>query len=158
MRNESKRVAAVVAVAAVVSGGAALGSVGAQARPAAQKVTVSLKEFRLVPSTSVFHAGRTTLVAVNRGKLPHALAIAGPGVKARTSMLRPGRSARLTVTLKSGTYSLWCPVGNHASLGMKLSVKVGGAASTVGAIPVAPAPTTSTTPAGGGYDDPSYGY
>ena len=78
--------------------------------------------------------------------------IAGTGVKTRTAVLAPGKSARLTVTLKNGSYSIWCPVGNHAALGMKLALKVGGgaAASSVAATPSPASTTPAATGDGGG--------
>jgi uncharacterized cupredoxin-like copper-binding protein len=140
------------ALAALALGAAA----AAQAQVAVPTVTVAMKEFTLTPSTTRLKAGRVTFVAVNRGKFPHALSIAGSGVKARTATVAPGKSARLTVTLKGGTYRLWCPVGTHASLGMELSLKVGGTVATGGAGGTVTTPAT-TTPDDGGYD-PGYGY
>jgi uncharacterized cupredoxin-like copper-binding protein len=139
------------ALAALALGAAA----AAQARVAVPTVTVAMKEFKLTPSTTALKAGRVTFVAVNRGRFPHALSIAGSGVRARTATVAPGKSARLTVTLKNGAYRLWCPVGTHASLGMKLSLRVGGAPSAGGTGGTVTTPPTTTT--GSGYD-PGYGY
>jgi hypothetical protein len=120
----------------------------------ARTITVTEREFSLRLSSRALPTGPLTLVAVNRGHIPHALAIAGPGVKARTAMLAPGASARLTVRLRAGAYTLWCPVGTHASLGMKVTLAAGKAAT---APAPAPAPTTTsgdttTTPGYGGYN------
>jgi uncharacterized cupredoxin-like copper-binding protein len=57
-------------------------------------------------------------------------------------MLAPGKTAKLTVSLKDGSYSLWCPVGNHAALGMKLTAKIGAVAAAGGG-------TTGATTGGG---------
>jgi hypothetical protein len=132
MRNERTRYAAAAAAFAVALAGAAVGGVVAQARVAVPTVAVTLKEFKISTATKL-RAGKVTLVVVNRGKIPHALKIAGPGVNAKTAVLASGKSARLTVTLKDGTYQLWCPVGNHASLGMKLTAKLGTVAGGTGA-------------------------
>jgi hypothetical protein len=67
-------------------------------------------------------------------------------------VLASGKSARLTVTLKDGAYELLCPVGNHASLGMKLTASTGTAATGGTSPPPAPAPTTT------GSSDGGYGY
>jgi uncharacterized membrane protein YgcG len=128
MRNERKRYAAAAVAFTVALGGAAIGGVVAQAHVTVPTVSVTLKEFK-VATASKLRSGKVTLVVVNKGKIPHALKIAGPGVNAKTAMLTSGKSARLTVTLKDGTYQLWCPVGNHASLGMKLTAKLGTVAS-----------------------------
>jgi plastocyanin len=150
-----KRVAAAALATGLALGGAALAGVGAQAQRAVPTVTVGLKEFRLLPSTKKLHTGKVILVAVNRGKFPHALEIKGPGVQAKTAMLRPGQSKRLTVTLRKGTYSLWCPVSNHAEMGMRMTLKVSaGTATSTGM----PAPTSSSTPTTTTTDDGGGGY
>lgn len=147
MRNESKRTAAAAAVFAVALGGAAIGGVVARAQVAVPTVTVTMKEFKLTPSKANLAAGRVTLVAVNKGKLPHALAIAGPGLKTtKSAMIGAGKSARLTVTLKGGSYALWCPVGNHASLGMKSTLKATGGSAGAGAGTAGGTPGTTAPP------------
>jgi hypothetical protein len=133
MRGQTKRTAAAAVVFAVALGGAAIGGVVARAQVAVPSVTVTLKEFKIVTSAR-FRPGKVTLVVVNKGKIPHALKIAGPGVSARTPLLAPGKTARLTVTLADGTTTFWCPVGTHASLGMKFAAKFTAAgASSAGA-------------------------
>jgi uncharacterized cupredoxin-like copper-binding protein len=154
MRGKRGRSAAAAAAFTVALGGAAIGGVVAHAQVAAPSVTVTLKEFEITPAAKL-RTGKVTLKVVNRGRLPHALAIVGPGVKARTHTLAGGTSATLTVTLKNGSYTLWCPVANHAALGMKLTEKLGAcAARSAPAAPTTPAPTTTSS---GGYD-PGYGY
>ncbi|MGZ4353246.1 MAG: cupredoxin domain-containing protein [Gaiellaceae bacterium] len=158
MRNERSRrlrYGLLGAGFALALAGAAVGGLAAgpgAASPKVQIVTVTEKEFSLAPSTKQVSAGKVTFVAVNKGKFPHALAIAGTGVKTKTAVLAPGKSARLTVTLKNGSYSIWCPVGNHAALGMKLALKVGGgaAASSVAATPSPASTTPAATGDGGG--------
>jgi hypothetical protein len=128
MRNERKRATAAAVAFTVALGGAAIGGVVAHAQATVPAVTVTLKEFK-VTAAAKLRPGKVTLVVVNRGKIPHSLKIAGPGVNGKTAMLASGKSARLTVTLKDGAYRLWCPVGNHASLGMQLSADLRTAAA-----------------------------
>lgn len=149
MRNDRRRVAAAAAAFAVALAGAAIAGVVASAQTRVPTVTVTLKEFRIVPSAKL-HAGTVRLVVVNRGRIPHALSVAGPGVHAKTRVLAPRKSATLTVTLKNGIARLWCPLGNHAALGMKLTERVGAGSTATPAAP-APAPAPATT-SGGGYD------
>lgn len=157
MRNERSwrlRYGLLGAGLALALAGAAVGGLAAgpgAASPQVQIVRVAEKEFSLAPSTKQVSAGKVTFVAVNRGTIPHALAIAGKGVKAKTAVLAPGKSARLTVTLKRGSYNVWCPVGNHAALGMKLALRVGGGSASSSAAET-PSPAATTTPAatGGG--------
>lgn len=154
MRNERSwrlRYGLLGAGSALALVAAAIGGVVAgpgAASPKVRIVTVVEKEFSLTPSTRKLSAGKVTFVAVDKGKFRHALAIAGAGVKARTAVLAPGKSARLTVTLKSGVYNVWCPVGNHAALGMKLAFHVGGSAGASAA--ATPSPATTSTPAASG--------
>jgi uncharacterized cupredoxin-like copper-binding protein len=89
-------------------------------------VTAALTEFRIELSQKAFDAGSCTFVAEEKGQAPHALSIEGPGVDAvSTPTIRPGAAAEsLTVTLKAGTYELWCPVGSHRQQGMELTITV----------------------------------
>jgi uncharacterized cupredoxin-like copper-binding protein len=104
-------------------------------------------EFHIALSQKTFKAGKYTFVAQNKGQATHALMITGPGItNAMTSDIQPGKSAKLTVTLKKGKYDVYCPVPGHKSEGMNVNISVGGgsSASTVGS-------TTKTTqaPSGG---------
>ena len=122
--------------------GAGLAGVVAHAGATAAKVVVTEREFHITLAPAKVKAGTTTFVVKNTGKFPHALAIAGPGVASkRTALIPPGKSAQLTVTLRGGSYSLWCPVPGHAAQGMKAKLAVSG-----GAAPPSGGGTTTTTP------------
>jgi uncharacterized cupredoxin-like copper-binding protein len=109
------RFIAVVPVAAVI----ALGVVGtAAARPSSARATtveVTAKDFSFVLSTKAVHHGRVTFVIRNQGHTDHDFAIAGQ----RSKVIGPGKTTRLTVTLKRGRYPYRCTVDSHAQLGMK---------------------------------------
>ena len=93
-------------------------------------IKVTEKEFHITLSTRTGAVGPVRFVIKNTGKYTHGLAISGPGVKLKKSaLIKPGKSAILAVTLKSGTYALWCPVPGHAAKGMKTSIKVPGAST-----------------------------
>ena len=113
---------------------AALGATtaGVVARAAVTKstITVTEREFQLTPSTRKAARGRVRIVVKNAGKYPHALAIRGTGVNKRTPVIKPGASAVLLVDLRSGSYSLWCPVPGHAARGMKATLSLPGASTT----------------------------
>jgi uncharacterized cupredoxin-like copper-binding protein len=118
----------------------------AHASSTVKTITVKEKEYRLILSTRKGSAGPTRFVVKNTGKLAHAFAIAGPGLKTKkTKTIKPGASATLTVTLKSGKYTVWCPMPGHAALGMKATVTVPAAAGSGGGTT-----TNSTTTSGGG--------
>ena len=101
---------------------------GAASAPSAKAIEISETDFALAPATvRVGKAGTVTLRAVNNGGTTHALEIEGAGVEGKTSEIAPGQRAELTVELKPGEYKLYCPVGNHRSLGMTGKLVVAGA-------------------------------
>lgn len=122
------------------------GSTGAVAGAKATLHTVVVKEseFKLALSARKLAAGSYTFKAMNVGHVAHALEIGGPGVSdKRTPTIQPGRSKSLTVTLKNGSYEIYCPVDGHRKLGMDVHVKVGGSAAAT------PAPAATTTSSSG---------
>jgi hypothetical protein len=108
-------VAALVFAAVVVPGVAHSAPAG---RATSAKVTVTLTDTKLGISPSGLQAGTTTFSVVNNGKRLHAFQITGPGLKKglATAPLAPGRSATMTVSLKSGAYML--TLSNPVGLGM----------------------------------------
>jgi hypothetical protein len=111
---------AVIALAVAVAGPAP----AAERHAAAQSATVTITDSRLIVSRTSMLNGVTTFVAINRGRKPHAFAIKGPKVSTRTAKVAAGRSARLTVLLHGGTYTLWDPVALGRAKGQQLQVKV----------------------------------
>jgi uncharacterized cupredoxin-like copper-binding protein len=92
------------------------------AKPAATKVPVSETEFKITLASTALKAGEITFEAKNDGKIPHDLAIKQTGDK--TKLIPPGGTAELKVTLKPGTYELYCTVPGHEAAGMKVNVTV----------------------------------
>jgi uncharacterized cupredoxin-like copper-binding protein len=92
------------------------------AKPATTKVPVSEVEFKITLASTNFKAGEITFEAKNDGKIPHDLAIKGTSDK--TKLIPPGGSAELKVTLKPGTYELYCTVPGHEAAGMRLNITV----------------------------------
>jgi hypothetical protein len=112
-----------VAVVGVVV--AAAGPAQAGERHAAlQSATVTITDSTLVVSRASMLSGVTRFVAVNKGRKPHGLAIAGPSVSSRTAQVAAGRTVRLTVILHGGTYTLWDPFGLGKAKAQRLQVKV----------------------------------
>jgi len=141
-----------VAALAVALAGAAVAGVVAHATADAKTIKVTEKEFKITVTGKPV-AGADRFVIKNTGKYAHALSIAGPGIKSkRTPLIKPGKSAVLAVTLKSGAYTLWCPVPGHAAEGMKTSFKIAGAAGggAGGTSTGGGSTTTDTTGDGGG--------
>ena len=142
-----------VAAFAVALVGAVTAGVVARAGSASPKtVTVTEKEFKIGLSSKRVPAGTVTFLVRNTGKYTHALAVSGPGVKRKkTPMIAPGRTAKLTVALKAGSYTLWCPVPGHAARGMKATLTAF-TATSVGA-----SSTTSSTTSSGGDGGAAWG-
>ena len=91
-------------------------------KPAATTVPVSESEFKIVLSSTQLKAGPITFEAKNDGRIPHDLAIKQTGDK--TKLIQPGGTAELKVTLKAGTYELYCSVPGHEAAGMKQNITV----------------------------------
>jgi uncharacterized cupredoxin-like copper-binding protein len=71
-------------------------------------------------------AGTVTLVMDNpktTGK-PHGIAVEGNGVDKDGPTVDPGRTSKLTVALKPGKYTFYCPVPGHKAGGMKGTLTV----------------------------------
>ncbi len=114
LRTIVPAVAAALAVA--VTGTAA-------ARPAATGTTtvrVTARDFSFALSTHTVRAGRVTFAIRNAGQVAHDFAIAGR----RSQTISPGRTTRLTVTLRPGRYPYKCTIDSHAELGMKGVLRV----------------------------------
>ena len=94
---------------------AAVGVPTATASGQATKVTVTATEFHFKLSASSAKAGAITFVLVNKGHLGHDFKIDGK----KTPVIGPGKTAKLTVTLKKGKYPYSCTVPGHAAAGMK---------------------------------------
>jgi len=86
----------------------------------ASTVTVSETDYKLSPSPlTISKAGTYTIEAKNDGAVDHALTVEGNGLEeTRTDTISPGQSATITVTLKPGTYRMYCPIDGHQKLGM----------------------------------------
>ena len=91
-------------------------------KPAAQTVQASETEFKITLSSTTFKAGPVTFDVKNEGKIEHDLAVKGTSFK--TKLISPGGTARLTVTLKAGTYEVYCTVPGHEQAGMKINITV----------------------------------
>ena len=105
---------ALVAIVAAVLGGSALGA------RTGGSVAVKMSEFKFALSTKTATHGPVTFTVTNKGALPHDFKIGGK----KTPLIKPGKSAKLVVTLKAGKFPYLCTVPGHAAAGMKGVLKV----------------------------------
>ena len=114
------RVTSAAALLAVV-GVVAAPALGSRTHATATKVTVTATEFHFKFSKLSVPHGSVTFTRVNKGHVGHDFKIGGK----KTPLIKPGKSAKLTVTLKAGKIAYLCTVAGHAAAGMKgkLTVK-----------------------------------
>lgn len=106
-----------------------------------QSVNVTFTDTRLSVSHGVVQAGQATFVIANNGRKPHTLSISGPGfAAAKTQPVKPGRTGKLTVTLKTGAYMLADRVPRGGSMTVKWLMVGPAAASTGNSRDVTPFP------------------
>lgn len=135
-------IAAAVVLAGCSSGGGgsaagtttAASSTAAESSPAsssaagqgqAKTIDVKATEYAFALPTMTLSPGTYTFRMANDGHATHAMEIEGPGVEdQKSSTAGPGGTSTLTVTLKPGSYTLYCPVGNHRAAGMVSTLTV----------------------------------
>lgn len=131
-RGSMSAVAVMAGIALAVTGcgsdkkaSAPSGGPKAKASAPATVVTVTEKDFSIDFSRADFKAGTYTFKVSNQGKFPHNLTVDGPGVTDKASSTVPGgQSGEVTVTLKSGSYEMYCSVDHHKDKGMQKTIKV----------------------------------
>jgi uncharacterized cupredoxin-like copper-binding protein len=89
-----------------------------------------------VPSGGGLRFNRSTLHVAKPGKVTlhltnpssagmnHGIAIDGKGVDKDGKIVAPGKVSTVTVTLKKGKYTFYCPVPGHEQAGMKGTLTV----------------------------------
>lgn len=100
---------------------------GGGAAASGKTIDVTLKDFSIdVASTGSLAPGTYTFHVTNNGPSSHNLTINGPGVSDKaTPTFAAGGSMDLAVTLKNGSYDLFCSVPGHKQLGMDTHLTVG---------------------------------
>jgi plastocyanin len=79
------------------------------------------------PKTLKAKAGTVTITMDNPSadSQPHAVAVEGPGgVDASGEVVQPGNTSEVTLKVKPGTYTFYCPVGSHRAAGMEGTLTV----------------------------------
>ena len=91
-----------------------------------QTVAVTLSEWKVGFTSDTLRAGSVTFEVKNNGSMTHAFHVRGEGVDKGTREIPARQSATLTVTLKPGTYEVFCPMSeeSHKMAGMARKVVV----------------------------------
>jgi plastocyanin len=79
------------------------------------------------PKTLTAKAGTVTITMDNPSgdSLQHAVSVEGPGgVAASGQIAQPGSTSKVTLKLKPGKYTFFCPVGSHRAAGMQGTLTV----------------------------------
>jgi plastocyanin len=71
-------------------------------------------------------AGTVTIRLANGtgNEYPHGIAIEGNGVDKDGAIVKPGNATSVSVTLRPGRYTFYCPVHEHEKYGMKGTLTV----------------------------------
>jgi plastocyanin len=93
---------------------------------AAQTLHVSAVPGKLAFNTTKLtaKAGKVTIDMANPSTFMHGMAISGNGVKKVGPIVGNGGSSSVSMTLKPGTYTFYCPVPGHEAAGMKGTLTV----------------------------------
>lgn len=92
--------------------------------PEGVTVDVVLKEYEIDMPDSI-PAGLVTFKVHNLGHHEHTLRIEGPNLDKKIEPnLKGGESGELQLTLTPGKYKMTCPVGPHATMGMRRTLTV----------------------------------
>ena len=98
-------------------------------------VAVTLSEWKIVMARDTVPAGAVTFRVKNAGTMTHSFYVTGDKVDKGSADIPAGQEASLTVTLKAGTYEVFCPMSDetHKKAGMTRTLVV-----TPAAAPAAP--------------------
>ena len=91
---------------------------------AAEAITVTASEMAYDGIPETLPAGTVEITFENAGEAPHDLVVEELGDETVIPLTDGGESATGTVTLEPGTYTFYCSVGSHRSMGMEQTVTV----------------------------------
>ena len=106
-------------IAGAVAAAAALGVSSVVSAATTVSLRASKTKLAFNHKTLTAKKGNVTLVMANPSGFPHAVAVKGHGLNKKGKTVNKGGTSRLTVTLKKGSYTFYCPVDGHEAAGMK---------------------------------------
>jgi len=106
----------------------------------AQTVPVTLSEWKIEMPSDTVKAGTVIFRIKNAGRVTHDFYVKGPGANKGSREISAGQETRFTVTLRPGTYEIYCPLAEmtHKMAGMSMTLVV--TAATPAAAAKKPAP------------------
>jgi plastocyanin len=98
------------------------------AAPSAEAITVSVADFMIDPSEIEASGPTVTFEVTNDGPTPHNLTVRDETdeVVMATADLGVGESETVSAELEPGTYTIFCSLAGHESLGMSGTLTVSG--------------------------------
>jgi plastocyanin len=94
-------------------------------------LVVLVQEGSVAVQAQSIPAGPAILTIENRGTEVHNLFVEGEGInRAAEDTIGAGQTGTLDVNLKAGTYTFYCPIGDHRTKGEEAKVVVGTASDT----------------------------
>lgn len=111
---------------------AALGAAPIVAAAQSTNVPVTLSEWKIEIAHDTLAAGPVTFRLSNKGTVTHGFFVRGEGIAKGSREIPAGESASLMLTLKPGTYEVYCPMSDnsHKLAGMSRTLVVTGAGAS----------------------------
>jgi plastocyanin len=103
-------------------GGSSSSSGGAQSKLSVDAVASGALKFN--KSSLSAKAGKVTITMANPSPVEHGVAITGNGVSQTGQTVGKGGTSTVTVSLKPGKYTFYCPVPGHRAAGMEGTLTV----------------------------------
>lgn len=93
---------------------------------APRTIKVKAYEFAFEPKQITVPPGAVEFDVTNTGSIEHTFLIDDPAKKLvrKIAVISPGKTEKLTVTLKAGVHTIYCDLPGHREAGMVASLKV----------------------------------